>query len=49
MWDYPIKEQYTHILQVIKDTGPLENVDQGLEKVKIEKYFFFVTFNIVKV
>lgn len=34
MWDYPIREQYTHILQVIKDTGPVESFESGFKQVK---------------
>lgn len=33
VWDYPIREQYTHVLQVLKDTGPVESSDAGFKKV----------------
>ena len=33
MWDYPVKEQYTHILRVIEQTGPVELPRHGFEKV----------------
>ena len=34
VWDYPIREQYTHILQMIKETGPVESSQEGMQKVK---------------
>jgi len=33
VWDYPIKEQYGHILQAITQTGPVENATVGFQKV----------------
>ncbi|XP_042887113.1 ionotropic receptor 25a-like isoform X1 [Penaeus japonicus] len=33
VWDYPIKEQYTHILQVIEETGPVSRAQEGFQKV----------------
>ncbi|PSN54615.1 Ionotropic receptor 8a [Blattella germanica] len=33
VWDYPIKEQYGHILQAITQTGPVENATIGFQKV----------------
>ncbi|XP_037780308.1 ionotropic receptor 25a-like [Penaeus monodon] len=33
VWDYPIKEQYTHILQVIEETGPVSRAEEGIKKV----------------
>nr|XP_045609615.1 ionotropic receptor 25a-like [Procambarus clarkii] len=33
VWDYPIKEQYTHILQVIDQSGPVERAQLGFDKV----------------
>jgi hypothetical protein len=33
VWDYPIKEQYGHILQAITQTGPVENASVGFQKV----------------
>ena len=32
VWDYPIKEQYTHILDIIESTGPVENSAEAFEK-----------------
>ncbi|XP_042236341.1 ionotropic receptor 25a-like isoform X3 [Homarus americanus] len=37
VWDYPIKEQYTHILQVIQESGPVERAKFGFEKVLKDK------------
>ncbi len=34
VWDYPIREQYTHILQVIKDTGTVDSSDDGFAMVR---------------
>ncbi|XP_071539870.1 ionotropic receptor 25a [Panulirus ornatus] len=33
VWDYPIKEQYTHILQVIEESGPVEVAEIGFQRV----------------
>ncbi|KAA0202204.1 Ionotropic receptor 8a [Hyalella azteca] len=33
VWDYPIKEQYTHILQVIEDTGPVATAEEAFKMV----------------
>ncbi|KAK4296128.1 hypothetical protein Pmani_031354 [Petrolisthes manimaculis] len=33
VWDYPIKEQYTHILQVIQDSQPVQMASQGFHRV----------------
>ncbi|XP_075214966.1 ionotropic receptor 25a-like [Lycorma delicatula] len=33
VWDYPIKEQYGHILQAIERTGPVPNSSVGIKKV----------------
>nr|CAD7574254.1 unnamed protein product [Timema californicum] len=33
VWDYPIKEQYGHILQAITQTGPVETPAIGFQKV----------------
>ncbi|XP_044012074.1 ionotropic receptor 25a [Aphidius gifuensis] len=33
VWDYPIKEQYGHILQSITAVGPVRNVAEGFQKV----------------
>ena len=30
MWDYPVKEQYTHILRVIEQTGPVSSPEEGI-------------------
>ena len=34
VWDYPVKEQYTHILKMIEATGPVESAIEGYEKVE---------------
>ncbi|XP_066907867.1 ionotropic receptor 25a [Halyomorpha halys] len=33
VWDYPIKEQYGHILNAIEKAGPVANIQEGLRKV----------------
>nr|AXY87918.1 ionotropic receptor 25a.1 [Subpsaltria yangi] len=33
VWDYPIREQYGHILQAIEKTGPVPNASVGYQKV----------------
>nr|QHN69186.1 ionotropic receptor 4 [Sirex nitobei]QHN69198.1 ionotropic receptor 17 [Sirex nitobei] len=33
VWDYPIKEQYSHILQAITQVGPVKTTSEGFEKV----------------
>eukprot|EP00095_Tigriopus_kingsejongensis_P001705 maker-scaffold802_size95064-snap-gene-0.16 protein:Tk01705 transcript:maker-scaffold802_size95064-snap-gene-0.16-mRNA-1 annotation:"olfactory ionotropic receptor ir8a" len=33
VWDYPIKEQYTHILKTIEGSGLVESAESGFEKV----------------
>ncbi|CAD1477130.1 unnamed protein product [Heterotrigona itama] len=33
VWDYPIKEQYGHILQAITQVGPVANSKEGFQKV----------------
>ena len=33
MWDYPVREQYTHLLKVIKDTGTFVTPEDGFEAV----------------
>ncbi|XP_046615060.1 uncharacterized protein LOC124302692 [Neodiprion virginianus] len=33
VWDYPIKEQYGHILQAITQAGPVESARAGFQKV----------------
>ncbi|XP_024225398.1 ionotropic receptor 25a isoform X2 [Bombus impatiens] len=33
VWDYPIKEQYGHILQAITQVGPVVNSREGFQKV----------------
>ncbi|CAL4178048.1 unnamed protein product, partial [Meganyctiphanes norvegica] len=37
VWDYPIKEQYTHILQVITESGPVKSAKEGFDKVKADE------------
>ncbi|XP_045135403.1 ionotropic receptor 25a-like isoform X2 [Portunus trituberculatus] len=34
VWDYPIKEQYTHILQVIVDSKPVLHAEEGFQRVR---------------
>ena len=34
VWDYPVKEQYTHILRVIEQTGPVSSPEEGIKMVK---------------
>ncbi|XP_055304771.1 ionotropic receptor 25a [Sitodiplosis mosellana] len=34
VWDYPIKEQYGHILLAINSSNPVENATQGFQNVK---------------
>ena len=49
VWDYPIKEQYTHILQVIDDTKPIASSAKAFEMVttaengRINKNIFVFT------
>ncbi|KAL6267005.1 hypothetical protein P5V15_000085 [Pogonomyrmex californicus] len=33
VWDYPIKEQYGHILQAITQVGPVKTTEDGFKKV----------------
>ncbi|XP_074026588.1 ionotropic receptor 8a isoform X2 [Leptinotarsa decemlineata] len=33
VWDYPIREQYGHILLAINDSNPVENAEEGFRKV----------------
>ncbi|XP_011500900.1 PREDICTED: glutamate receptor ionotropic, kainate 1 [Ceratosolen solmsi marchali] len=33
VWDYPIKEQYGHILQAITQVGPVKTIQEGFQKV----------------
>jgi len=33
VWDYPIKEQYTHIYQVIQNSGMVNSSEEGFQKV----------------
>lgn len=33
VWDYPIKEQYGHILQAITQVGPVRDTKEGFRKV----------------
>ena len=34
VWDYPVKEHYTHILRVIEQTGPVDTVTEGIRMVE---------------
>lgn len=44
VWDYPIKEQYGHILQAIELAGTVENATVGFQKVidQVEGKFAFI-------
>jgi ionotropic glutamate receptor len=44
VWDYPVREQYTHILKVIKETGVFASPEEGFDKVdaSVEGNFAFV-------
>ena len=33
VWDYPIKEQYTHIFKTIKASGMVRSASEGFQKV----------------
>ncbi|EZA57395.1 ObirIr8a [Ooceraea biroi] len=33
VWDYPIKEQYGHILQALTQVGPVKTTEEGFQKV----------------
>lgn len=33
VWDYPIKEQYGHILLAINDSNPVLNAEEGFKNV----------------
>lgn len=34
VWDYPVREQYTHILKVINQNTPVDNPEEGFEQVE---------------
>ena len=34
VWDYPVKERYTHMLKVINDVGPVASRNAGYTKVR---------------
>ncbi|CAG0903981.1 unnamed protein product, partial [Darwinula stevensoni] len=34
VWDYPVKERYTHMLKVINDVGPVASRSDGYSKVR---------------
>ena len=44
VWDYPVKEQYTHILKMIEESGPVETPQLGYSKVEaaFEGEFAFI-------
>lgn len=44
VWDYPIREQYGHILLAINDSNPVDNATQGFQKVvdHIDADFAFI-------
>ncbi|KAF0314698.1 Ionotropic receptor 25a [Amphibalanus amphitrite] len=51
VWDYPIKEQYTHILNVIQKTGMVTKDSEGFQKVlenKKGEYAFIHDASIVR-
>ena len=33
MWDYPIREQYTNLYKVIRNTGMVDTAEQGFQRV----------------
>ena len=33
VWDYPIKEQYTHIYKVIQSSGTVKDGEEGFKRV----------------
>lgn len=37
VWDYPVKEQYTHIYNMIVENGPVESSEEGYRKVEEAK------------
>lgn len=37
VWDYPIREQFTHLLDVIRRTGMVTNDSVGFDKVRQDK------------
>lgn len=41
VWDYPIKEQYAHILIAMEKTGTLESAEEGFRKVLLLFIYFF--------
>jgi len=43
VWDYPIKEQYGHILQAITQVGPVKTTEDGFKKVQKKKSREIVT------
>jgi ionotropic glutamate receptor len=34
VWDYPVREQYTHILKVIKQSGLVMSPEEGFKRVE---------------
>lgn len=43
VWDYPIKEQYGHILQSINQAGLLNSTEEGFQKVEWDKFLLTAT------
>lgn len=37
VWDYPVKEQYTHIFNMIVENGPVESSEEGYRRVEEAK------------
>lgn len=44
VWDYPVREQYGHILLAINSSNPLPNTEEGFRKVdeRLEADFAFI-------
>lgn len=44
VWDYPVREQYTHILKVIKQNEPVATPEEGFQRVDndLEANFAFI-------
>ncbi len=44
VWDYPVREQYTHILKVIRQSGLVNSPENGFARVEaaVEGDFAFI-------
>lgn len=40
VWEYPLGEQYTKIWNAIQETGLIQNVDEGFEKLMSENFAY---------